>query len=174
MKFQMFKLVLKKAEEPEIKLPTSSGSLKKQQLQKNIYFCFIDCSKVKRRRRWHPTPLLLPGKSHGWRSLVDCSWWGREVSDTTERFHFHFSLHALEKEMATLSSVLAWRIPGTGEPGWWQSMGSHRVRHDWSNLAATATFHYIILRCMYWTWNNRLVPNRKRSASRLYIVTLLI
>ena len=46
MKFQMFKLVLKKAEEPEIKLPTSSGSLKKQQLQKNIYFCFIDYTKA--------------------------------------------------------------------------------------------------------------------------------
>ena len=44
--------------------------------------------------------------------------------DTTERLHFHF--HALEKEMATHSSVLAWRIPGTGEPGGLPSMGSHR------------------------------------------------
>ena len=44
----------------------------------------------------------------------------------------------LEKEMATYSSVLAWRIPGTREPGGLPSMGSHRVRHDWSNLAATA------------------------------------
>ena len=46
----------------------------------------------------------------------------------TERLHFHF--HALEKEMATLSSVLAWRIPGTGEPGGLPSLGSHRVRHN--------------------------------------------
>ena len=44
------------------------------------------------RRQWHPTPVLLPGKSHGWRSLVGCSPWGREDSDTTERLHFHFSL----------------------------------------------------------------------------------
>ena len=44
----------------------------------------------------------------------------------------------LEKEMATHSSVLAWRIPGTGEPGGLPSMGSHRVRHDWSDLAAAA------------------------------------
>ena len=80
------------------------------------------------RRQWHPTPVLLPGKSHGWRSLVGCSPWGREESDTTERLHFHF--HALEKEMATQSSVLAWRIPGTGEPGELPSMGSHRVGHD--------------------------------------------
>ena len=56
------------------------------------------------------------------------------LSDFTFTFHFH----ALEKEMATHSSVLAWRIPGTGEPGGLLSMGSHRVRHDWSDLAAAA------------------------------------
>ena len=44
------------------------------------------------RRRWHPTPVLLPGKSHGQRSLVGCSPWGREELDTTERLPFHFSL----------------------------------------------------------------------------------
>ena len=44
------------------------------------------------RRRWHATPVLLPGKCHGWRSLVGCSPWGREESDTTEYLHFHFSL----------------------------------------------------------------------------------
>ena len=122
--------------------------------------------------------LLLPGKSHGWKSLVGCSPWGRTKSDTTEQLHFHFSLscigegngsplrysclenpmdggawwaavhgvatsrtrlsdfsftfhfHALEKEMATHSSVLAWRIPGTGEPGGLPSIGSHRVRYN--------------------------------------------
>ena len=131
-----------------------------------------------RRRRWHPTPVLLPRKSHGQRSLVGCSAWGCEESDTTERLPFHFSLsciaerngnplrcsclenpmdggagwaavrgvvksrtrlsdftftfhfHALEKEMATHSSVLAWRIPGTREPGGLPSMWLHRVRHD--------------------------------------------
>ena len=45
-----------------------------------------------RRRQWHPAPVLLPGKSHGWRSLVGCSPWGREKSDMTEQLHFHFSL----------------------------------------------------------------------------------
>ena len=54
------------------------------------------------------------------------------LSDFTFTFHFHVS----EKEMATHSSVLAWRIPGTGEPGGLPSMGSHRVGHDWSDLAA--------------------------------------
>ena len=54
------------------------------------------------------------------------------LSDFTFTFHFH----ALEKEMATHSSVLAWRIPGTAEPGGLPSMRSHRVGHDWSDLAA--------------------------------------
>ena len=48
-----------------------------------------------RRRRWHPTPVLLPGKSHGWGSLVGWSPWGRWESDTTERLHFHFSLSCI-------------------------------------------------------------------------------
>ena len=82
-----------------------------------------------RRRQWHPTPVLLPGKSHGPRSLVGCSPWDHEESDTTERLLLLFTF-ALEKEMATHSSVLAWRIPGTGEPGGLPSMGSHRVGHD--------------------------------------------
>ena len=81
------------------------------------------------RRQWHPTPVLLPGKSHGQGSLVGCSPWGRE------EFTFHF--HALEKEMATHSSVLAWRIPGMGEPGRLPSLGC-RVRHDWRDSAAVA------------------------------------
>ena len=56
------------------------------------------------------------------------------LSDFTFPFHFHAS----EKEMATHSSVLASRIPGMGEPGRLPSMGSHRVGHDWSDLAAAA------------------------------------
>ena len=92
------------------------------------------------RRQWHPTPVLLPGKSHGRRSLVNCSPWGREESNTTERLHFHFSLSCTGegKEMATQSSVLAWRLPGTGEPGGLPSMELHRVGHDWRDLAAAA------------------------------------
>ena len=81
----------------------------------------------------------MPGKSHGWRSLVGCSPRGHEESDTTEQLHFH----ALEKEMATHSSVLAWRIPGMAEPGGLPSMGLHRVGHDLSDLAAVAAAMYI-------------------------------
>ena len=60
------------------------------------------------------------------RSLVGYRPWGCKESDTTERLHFH----ALEEEMATHSSVLAWRIPGMAGPGGLSSMGSHRVGHD--------------------------------------------
>ena len=50
---------------------------------------------IDQRRRWHPTPVLLPGKSHGWRSLVGCTPWGREELDMTGRLHFHFSLSCI-------------------------------------------------------------------------------
>ena len=76
------------------------------------------------------------------------AWWaavhgfaeGRtRLSDFTFTFHFH----ALEKEMATPSSVLAWRIPGMGEPCGLLSMGSHRVGHDWIDLAAAAAASWL-------------------------------
>ena len=79
-------------------------------------------------------------------------------------FTFTFHFHALEKEMATHSSILAWRIPGTGEPGGLLSMGSHRIGLDWSNLAAAAVAVLCwinILHLLYpficW-WTLRLFP----------------
>ena len=82
------------------------------------------------RRQWHPTPVLLPGKSHGWRNLEGAVHGVAEGRARLNDFTFTFHFHALEKEMATHSSVLAWRIPGTGEPGGLLSLGSHRVGHD--------------------------------------------
>ena len=72
------------------------------------------------------------------------AWWAavHEVEKSRTRlsdFTFTFHFDALEKEMATHSSILSWRIPGTGEPGGLPSMESHRVRHDWSDLAAAAS-----------------------------------
>ena len=73
------------------------------------------------------------------------AWWAavRGVAKSRTRlsnFIFTFHFHALEKEMATHSDVLPWRIPGTGEPGGLPSMGSHRVGHDWSDLAVAAAY----------------------------------
>ena len=81
-------------------------------------------------RQWHPTPVLLPGKS-----MDEGAWWaavhGVIKSQTRlSDFTFTFLFHALEKEMATHSSILAQRIPGMGEPNGLPSMGSHRVGHD--------------------------------------------
>ena len=69
------------------------------------------------------------------------NWWAtvHEVAKSRTRlsdFTFTFQFHTLEKERATHSSVLAWRIPGMGRPGGLLSMGSHRVGHDQSDLAA--------------------------------------
>ena len=117
----------------------------------NIFFLSVGKG-MSWRRQWHPTAVLLPGKSHGRRSLLAAvhgvmkSW--TQLSDFTFTFHFH----ALKKEMATHSSVLAWRIPGTGKPGGLPSMGLHRVGHDWSDLAAAAA-------AREWVdnWNYRMI-----------------
>ena len=78
-----------------------------------------------------------PVDGGAWKAAVHGVSEGRtRLSDFTFPFHFH----ALEKEMATHSSVIAWRIPGMGKPGGLPSMGSHRVGHDWSDLA-TAVSH---------------------------------
>ena len=89
------------------------------------FYFILDSSRLTQRRQWHPTSVLLPGKSQGRGSLVG-------------DFTFTFLFPALEKGIAAHSSVLAWRIPGTGEPGGLPSLGWHRVKHDWSDAAAAA------------------------------------
>ena len=92
---------------------------------------------------------------------------GTWLSDFTFTFHFH----ALEKEMVTHSSVLAWRIPGTGEPGGLLSMGSHRVGHDWSDLAAAAAATvkpcYLFYMKVYLMFNESVLHRKYVSIYRL-------
>ena len=80
------------------------------------------------RRQWKPTPALLPGKYHGRRSLVGCSPWGFEKSDTTELLHFHF--HALEKE---------WQPTPVFLPGESQGRGSLVGCHLWGRTESDTT-----------------------------------
>ena len=82
------------------------------------------------------------GRGAWWAAVHGVAKSRTRLSDFTFTFHFH----PLEKEMATHSSVLAWRIPGTGEPGGLPSMGSSRVGHEWSDLAAA---QYIIKSVQY-------------------------
>ena len=84
------------------------------------------------------------------------------LSDFTFTFHFP----ALEKEMATHSSVLAWRIPGTGEPGGLPSLGSHRVRHDWSDIAAAASFKKSFLKVDLKRNNREMLPQVKSHSKK--------
>src|SRR5574341_377670 len=76
-----------------------------------------DAYSLEGRRQWHPTQVLLPGKSHGWRSLVGCSPWGREESDTTGRLHFHFSLSCIGE--------------GNGNPLQCSCLENPRAAGDW-------------------------------------------
>ena len=96
------------------------------------------CCLTDRRRRWHPTPVLLPGKSHGWRCLVGCHPRGQEKSDTTERLHFHFSLSCIGGGNGNPLQCSCLENP-RDRGAWWAAIyGSHRVGHDWSDLAAVA------------------------------------
>ena len=98
----------------------------------NNFICFWG---GRGRRKWQPTLVFLPRESWGERSLVGCRLWRHTVRHDWSDLA---CMHALEKEMATHSSVLAWRSPGTEKPSELSSVGSHRVGHDWSDLAAAA------------------------------------
>ena len=94
-------------------------------------FSYLLCpSFLPQRRQWHPTPVLFlenpMDRGTWWAAVHGVSKSRKRLSDFTFTFHFH----ALEKEMATHSSVLAWRIPGMQEPGGLPSVGLHRVGHD--------------------------------------------
>ena len=85
------------------------------------------------RRQWHPTPVLLPGKSHGWRSLVGCSPWGREESDTTEWLHFDFSLSCIGEGNGNPLQCSCLENPRDGG-AWWAAVygvAQSRTRLKW-------------------------------------------
>ena len=87
--------------------------------------------KVLWRRQWHPTPVLLPGRSHGRRSLVGCSPWGREESDTTERLHFHFSLSCIGGGNGNPLQCSCLENPRDGG-AWWAAV--YGVAQSWTRL----------------------------------------
>ena len=89
------------------------------------------------RRQWHPTPVLLPEKSHGRRSLEGYSPWGRWESDTTECLHFHFSLPRTREGNGNPLQCSCLENPRDRGPGGLPSMGSHRVGHDWSDSSSS-------------------------------------
>ena len=100
-----------------------------------------------------------PMDGGAWKAAVH----GVTKSRTQLNFPFTFHFPALEKEMATDSSVLACRIPGTGEPGGLPSMGSHRVGHDWSDLAAAFTIIHSV-------FNEQIDKGGKNLTTGFYLV----
>ena len=82
------------------------------------------------RRHWRPTPVLLPGKSHTWRSLVGCSPWGCEESDTTERLHFHFSLSCIGEGNGNPLHCSCLENPRDGG-AWWAAISGVAQSRTW-------------------------------------------
>ena len=99
------------------------------------------------RRKWHPTPVLLPGKSHGWRSLVGYSPWSPEESDTTERLHFHFSLPCIGEGNGNPLQCSCLENPRDGG-AWWAAIygvAQSRTQLKWlssSNIAVLSWYFY--------------------------------
>ena len=83
------------------------------------------------RRQWRPTPVLLPGKSHGWRSLVGCSPWGHGESDTTERLHFRFSLSCIGEGNGNPFQCSCLENPREGG-AWWAAV--YGAAQSWTQL----------------------------------------
>ena len=102
----------------------------------------LDIQKHQRRRQWHPTPVLLPGKSRGWRSLAGCSPWGRKKLDTTERLQFHFSLSCIGEGNGNPLQCSCLENPKEGGAWWAAVYGLHSIRRDWSDLAAANFLHH--------------------------------
>ena len=140
----------------------TAKDIKKTELSLSSHIIYMTLHKPQFHHLWYGDNISLSGLIYGYlkplagegngtplqysclENLMDGGAWKAAVHRVVEgrtrlsNFTFTFHFHALEKEMATHSSVLAWRIPGTGEPDGLQSMGSHRVGHDWSDLAAAA------------------------------------
>ena len=97
-------------------------------IQQTFMGCLIY---ARQRRQWHPTPVLLPGKSHGRGSLVGCSPWGREQSDMTERLHCHFSLSCVAEGNGNPLQCSCLENPRDGG-AWWAAISG--VTQSWTRL----------------------------------------
>ena len=97
-----------------------------------------------RRRQWHPTPVLLPGKSHGRRSLVGCSPRGRSELDTTERLHFHFSLSCIGEGNGNPLQCSCLENPRDGGAWWAATYGVAQSQTRLKRLSSMSSIHFTI------------------------------
>ena len=114
-----------------------------RKFRSSFCFCslkkFILCSPQKRRRQWPPTPVFLPGKSRGRRSLVGCSPWGRQESDTTEWLHFHFSLSCIGEGNGNPLQCCCLENPRDGGAWWAAVYGVAQSRTRLKRLSSSSS-----------------------------------
>ena len=141
-------------------------------LPRSIPFCW--------RRQWHPTPVLLPGKSHGRRSLVGWSPWGRWESDTTEQLHFHFSLSCIGEGNGNPLQCSCLENPRDGG-AWWAAVSGvaqSRTRLKWLCSSSSIPF-CVTLEATRWrgqnqemegTWKTEVLLRGAASADQRHLV----
>ena len=111
------------------------------------------------RRQWHPTPVLLPGKSHGWRSLVGCSPWGCKEWGTTERLHFHFSLSSIGEGNGNPLQCSCLENPRDGGVWWASVYGVIQSRTRLKQLSSSSIYvliFYILIALLKIRYYNSL------------------
>ena len=123
-----------------------------------------------RRRQWHPTPVLLPGKSPGWRSQVGCSPWGLEELDTTERLPFHFSLSCIGEGNGNPLQCSCLENPRDGA-SWWASVyGVAQSRTRLKRLSSSSS----ILRNQKLMKTHEYKPERTNGSWLYHFLALLL
>ena len=149
----------------------------KEALGKCKEFCYPNSSSVlevslfvssrgqHQRRQWHPTPVLLPGKSHGWRSLVGCSPWGHEESDMTERLHFHFSLSCIGEGNGNPLQCSCLENPRDGGDWWAAISGVAQSRTRLKQLSSRGQH----CGCEQTSWSHRRPSLDTRSIDTLEV-----
>ena len=104
------------------------------------------------RRQWHPTPVLSPGKSHGWRRLEGCSPWGRWGSDTTERLHFHFSLSCIGEGNGNPLQCSCLENPRDGGAWWAAVHGVAQSRTRLKRLSSSSSSSRVLEILCFLIW----------------------
>ena len=108
-----------------------------------LIYLFRPLQEACRRRQWHPTLVLLPGKSHGQRSLVGCSPWVREESDMTERLHFHFSLSCIGEGNGIPLQCSCLENPRDGRAWWAAIYGVAQSRTRLKRLSSSRACRFL-------------------------------
>ena len=109
------------------------------------------------RRQWHPTPALLPGKSHGWRSLVGCSPWGRSELDRTQRLHFHFSLSCIGEGNGNPLQCSCLENPRDRGASWAAVYGVAQSQTRLKRLSSSSSYiMYIVIYLQYLSINHHI------------------